>query len=64
MTKNNVRISRIMLTIPAPSQACLNKILKGVEKSSLANVWSSGIVALKANKAPTCMIKNRNPCDK
>ena len=47
----------------APNQVCLNSNLNGVSNSSLANVWSSGIVARKANRAPIWIITNTNPAN-
>ena len=64
ITTEIVTISRSMLTNPAPNKVCLKSIRKGVENSSLANVWSSGIVALNAKIAPTWITTNMKPANR
>ena len=54
-------LSLEQLTKPAPSQVCLKSKRNGVSNPSRANVWSPGIVALNANKAPTWITTNKNP---
>ena len=61
ITENNMTTAKKIETEPDIKNALLKLILNGVSISSLANVWSSGIVALNANTAPICTMTKTKP---
>ena len=61
ITAIDITTARTAKKPPEIKNARRKLILKGVSMSSRANVWSSGIVALKANTAPICTIVKINP---